>query len=140
MPTVELTIPPRSVYVGVIRLAFASLARKAGLGEEAVDDLRIAVSEACANAVTAHQEAGSTDNVSVTWDEDEDSIVVEVWDRRPKVEADADGIDTQGFSTRLTLSLALLESLVDGFELNPREGGGMRTKLMLNRHRGEGAI
>ena len=59
MALVQLEIPPRSPYVGVVRLALSSLARAAGLDEEKVDDIKIAVSEACANAVLNNEEANS---------------------------------------------------------------------------------
>ena len=132
MSTVELSIPPRSVYVGVARLAVSSLARNAGLDEEAVDDLKIAVSEACTNAV---EEVKGDDPISITWEEDGGRVVVVIGDRRPAF-TDADPLDTQGFSTRLTMSLSLLESLVDSFELTPREGGGYCTRLVFEPRNG----
>ena len=127
MATVELEIPPRSPYVGVARLAVSSLARNAGLDEEKVDDLKIAVSEACTNAV---EEVAGDEPISISWEEIEGRVTVVIGDRRPSFD-DADPIDTQGFSTRLTMSLALLESLVDEFELTPRDGGGYCTRLVV---------
>ncbi|MEA2498714.1 MAG: serine/threonine-protein kinase RsbW [Actinomycetota bacterium] len=129
MAMVELSIPPRSAYVGVVRLAVSSLARKAGLDEEVVDDLKIAVSEACTNAV---EDTPGDDPISIRWMEEDDRVTIEIADRRPSSNAE-DPLDTQGFSTRLTMSLALLESLVDSFELTAREGGGYCTRLVVNR-------
>lgn len=112
----------------------SSLARSAGLDEEKVDDIKIAVSEACANAVLNNEEAGSEAPVSITWDEDDRSVRIEVADRGPTVDtSETDAVDTQGFSTRAVMSYALLKSLVDGCEFEPREGGGMTTRLLINR-------
>lgn len=134
MPLVRLEIPPRSPYVGVVRLAVSSLARSAGLDEEKVDDIKIAVSEACANAVLNNEEAGSEAPVSITWEEDDSSVHIEVADRGPTVDAAAAAeADTQGFSTRAVMSIALLKSLVDGCEFEARDGGGMTTRLLINR-------
>jgi serine/threonine-protein kinase RsbW len=120
--------------VGVVRLAVSSLARSAGLDEEKVDDIKIAVSEACANAVLNNEEAGSDAPVSITWDEDDRSVRIEVADRGPTVDTnEAEAVDTQGFSTRAVMSYALLKSLVDGCEFEPRDGGGMTTRLLINR-------
>ena len=116
-----------------MRLAISSLARSAGFDEEAVDDLKIAVSEACTNAIESHEESGSDEPISVEWTDEETSVRVDVGDRRSAVEPSGSGVDTQGFSTRLTMSLSLLESLVDHFELTPREGGGMFTHLVVDR-------
>jgi serine/threonine-protein kinase RsbW len=52
---VELQIPPETRYVGLARLVVCAAARQAGLDEERTEDLRIAVSEATANAILAHQ-------------------------------------------------------------------------------------
>ena len=130
---VELSIPPRSPYVGVVRLAVSSLARSAGLDEERVDDLKIAVSEACANAVLNNEEAGSTEPVAVTWSEDPGLVRIEVSDRGATAAVSSgDEVDTQGFSTRAVMSIALLRSLVDTFEFEARAGGGMTTRLLIN--------
>ena len=130
MTSIEITIPPRSVYVGVIRLAVASLARSAGVDEEKVDDLRIAVTEACTSAVLAHEEAGSTQSVVMRWAEEDDRLVIDIEGRTQPGQTATE--DSQGFSTRAVLSQALLESLVDGTELSSIEGG-TRNRLILNR-------
>ncbi len=130
-----MEIPSRSVYVGVVRLALASLARKAGLGEEVVDDLKIAVSEACANAVLSNEDAGSGAPVTVTWTETPESLIVEVGDRGAVYDLDDPDaqLDSQGYSTRSLMSFALLKSLVDGCEVSPRDGGGMCAHLSFSR-------
>ena len=135
MPLVQLEIPPRSPYVGVVRLTMSALARSAGIDEEKVDDLKIAVSEACANAVLSNDEAGSSEPVEITWDQDDTSIRIAVSDRGPTMSAEGspDAVDTQGFSTRAVMSIALLKSLLDGYEFHPRDGGGMTARLLLNR-------
>jgi serine/threonine-protein kinase RsbW len=131
---VRLEIPPRSPYVGVVRLAISSLARAAGLDEEKVDDIKIAVSEACANAVLNNEESGSDDPVTITWEDAENQVKISVADRGPTVDAsEADAVDTQGFSTRAVMSYALLKSLVDDCEFEPRDGGGMTTRLLITR-------
>ena len=134
MALVQLEIPPRSPYVGVVRLALSSLARAAGLDEEKVDDIKIAVSEACANAVLNNEEANSDDPVVITWDETDDAVRIDVADRGPTPDVTAvDDVDTQGFSTRAVMSIALLKSLVDDCQFEARDGGGTTTRLMINR-------
>ena len=134
MGQVSLEIPPKSPYVGVVRLALSSLARNAGLDEEKIDDLKIAVSEACANAVLNNEEAGSEEPVHIAWSEQDGSVSIEVGDRGAPVEPDAlSQVDTQGFSTRAVMSIALLKSLVDECDFEPREGGGTTTRLIIQR-------
>ena len=126
MAAVEITIPPRSVYVGVVRLAVASLARQAGFDEDKVDDLRIAVSEACTNAVLAHEEAGSSDPVLVRWADEDDRLVIDVEGTVEPPPGEEE--DSHGFSSRSVLSQALIESLVDETQL-----AGARVQLIVRK-------
>jgi serine/threonine-protein kinase RsbW len=128
---IELEIPPRSAYVGVVRLALASLGRGLELDDEAVDDLKIAVSEACTNAVLSNEEAGGDHPVSVKWTQESGRVVVEVCDRGTIYErrADDDSLSSGGIDARVTMSVAMLSSLVDDFEVSPRPGGGSCARL-----------
>lgn len=127
MSTIQLDIPARPGYVGVVRLAIASLARQEGLDEEKVDELKIVVSEACTNAVMAHEEAGVKGSVSVRWSaEDDGPIRLEIEDTagRPAM---TNLEDSQGFSTRVAMSVALLQSLVEGYETSAGDNGSVTT-------------
>jgi serine/threonine-protein kinase RsbW len=132
MADVELDIPPRSAYVAVVRLAIASLARAAGMEEDAVDDLKIAVSEACTNAVLAHDEAGSQEPVSVRWSAEPTRVIVEVGDRGAAYDSEQRLEDSQGFSNRSAMSVALLSSLADEIAMEHRDGGGTWARLVVN--------
>jgi len=72
--TVSLAFPADPAYVGTVRLFVATLARHAGLQEELTDDLRLAVSEACAEAM----EAGATGSIRVALTLGSGGIAVEV--------------------------------------------------------------
>lgn len=133
MPTVELEIPPGSAYVAVVRLAMSSLARAAGLSDDAVEDLKMALSEACANAVLANEERAPSEPVGVRWTEDPDRIVIQVADRGSVESASETLEDSQGFSSRYAMSVALLRTLVERCTFEPREGGGMTTTLVVPR-------
>lgn len=130
-----MEIPPRSQYVGVVRLALASLARAAALQEDAVDDLKIAVSEACTNAVLSNESAGVDQPVSISWAEESDRIVVEIGDRGRLYEGGGprDSWDSGNITPRVTMSVALLSTLVDECEFVPREGGGTLARLVVDR-------
>jgi serine/threonine-protein kinase RsbW len=135
MSPVELEIPARSAYVGVVRLALSSLARSADLDEDTVDDLKMAVSEACANAVLSNEQAGGNEPVQITWSEEPGRVVIEVGDRGDLYQGGAtpDSWDSGRISARVTMSVALLSSLVDECEFIPRPGGGTRARLVMNR-------
>ena len=129
--TVELEIPSRSVYVGVVRLAVASLARDSGLDEERVDDLKIAVSEACANAVSGADDAPS---IRVRWTEAADHLAVEIEDEASNLYVpDNPAIEGETAEDRLSLSIELLKSLVDACDIETSEGGATLTRLIVQR-------
>lgn len=128
MATVELQIPALSAYVGIVRLALSSLARTAGLDEERVDDLKIAVSEACANAVLACERAGGGGPIAVTWDQNDGRLVIEIGGPGEGLDPrSVDLSDTQ--SVRFAMSAELLRSLVDELEFTKRRGGGVSTHI-----------
>jgi serine/threonine-protein kinase RsbW len=134
MTPVELEIPPRSAYVGVVRLTLASLARTSGLDEDGIEELKMAVSEACANAVLANEEAGSVEPVTISYTSDVQALTVLVQDRGDSTDPAANDLfDSQGFSSRVAMSLRLLNSLVDECDFIPRDGGGMTTQLVVKR-------
>ena len=119
--------------MGVVRLAISTLARSAGLEEERVEDLKMAVSEACANAVLAHEDAHSSESVDVRWSDEDSAVVVEVTEHVPSAtEIEANG-DSLGLSARLAFSGALLESLVDECSIDRRGGDGTVTRLVVAR-------
>jgi serine/threonine-protein kinase RsbW len=67
MDDVELRLPPDVRYVGLARLILTSSARQAGMADERIEDLRIAVSEATANAMAAHAAADDDRPVVLTF-------------------------------------------------------------------------
>jgi serine/threonine-protein kinase RsbW len=128
---VELEVPPRSVYVGVVRLAISALGRSLELDEDSIEDLKIAVSEACANAVIQHEEAGLDDHVRIVWDDDPARVQIEVRSagRGPLDEGGEALTPTGSLASRDVLSLALLQSLVDECVVEQLPGGGSVTRL-----------
>ena len=108
---VELEIPPRSDHLARVRLAVQTAASVDGhVPEPRVDDLRLAVSEACANAFDAHEAVGSEAPVLVAIDVDEDQIAVTVTDR-------AGGFDVD--------DLAPIPSVTDPLRLRHERGLGI---------------
>lgn len=134
MAVVELEVPPRSVYVGVVRLAVSALGRSLEMDDGAVEDLKIAVSEACANAVIAHEEAELTDPVKVSWNDDGGRVQIEVTSAgKGPVDAGTGALtDTGSLASRDVLSLALLQSLVDECTVEDAAGGGSVTRLVVS--------
>ena len=56
MPTVEMSFTPLPVHVRTARLVATAVARRNGVEEALLDEVRLAVGEACSRAVEAHQQ------------------------------------------------------------------------------------
>ena len=82
MGEIELEIPARPDYLALVRLVIAAaVALEPDVGEATLEDLRLAVSEACANAIDAHVAATRTDPVVIRCTSTDDRIDVEIHDR-----------------------------------------------------------
>jgi anti-sigma regulatory factor (Ser/Thr protein kinase) len=82
MATVRLSFTPAPVHVRTARLVGVAVARRAGVAEELLDEVRLAIGEACTRAVALHRQYGLADLVLVEMSDD-GSYVVRVIDRAP---------------------------------------------------------
>jgi serine/threonine-protein kinase RsbW len=55
MATVEMSFTPLPVHVRTARLVATAVARRSGVQEALLDEVRLAVGEACSRAVEAHR-------------------------------------------------------------------------------------
>jgi anti-sigma regulatory factor (Ser/Thr protein kinase) len=55
MPTVEVSFTPLPAHVRTARLVATAVARRSGVDEALLDEVRLAVGEACSRAVEAHR-------------------------------------------------------------------------------------
>jgi anti-sigma regulatory factor (Ser/Thr protein kinase) len=130
--TVRLAIPPEPRLLGTVRLVVGIVARKAGMGEEGIEDLKVAVSETCAVAVGDLTRAGRLDPIEIDLVEGADRFGIEVRDRAPAPDP-ALGDPVAGEVDDRELGLALVGALVDDLKTSTLEGGGNRTSFWLRR-------
>lgn len=82
MSKVKLSFTPAPVHVRTARLVGVAVARRAGVAEELLDEVRLAIGEACARAVALHRQYGLDDLVMVEMS-DSPAYTVRVIDRAP---------------------------------------------------------
>ncbi len=83
MATVELSIPPLPVHVRTARLVGVAAARRTTLPDDLVDEVRLALGEACSRAVALHAEHAPDEPVVIAISDDDGQLVVEVRDVCP---------------------------------------------------------
>src|SRR3954468_24375110 len=80
MPTVEISFTPLPAHVRTARLIAAAVARRAGIDGALLDEIRLAVGEACSRAVGVHQRQAPATPVTLTILDEPESFVVTVAD------------------------------------------------------------
>lgn len=93
MATVEVTFPPLPAHVRTARLVATAVARRSGIDESLLDEVRLAVGEACSRAVEAHRRHCPGQPIRVALCDDDERFEVVVTDAAP---AEADGAPAPG--------------------------------------------
>jgi anti-sigma regulatory factor (Ser/Thr protein kinase) len=83
MPTVEVSFTALPAHVRTARLVALAVARRAGVADELLDEVRLAVGEACSRAVGVHQSKVPDAPVVMRLTDEQDRFVVEVVDGGP---------------------------------------------------------
>ncbi|MFJ9350233.1 ATP-binding protein [Streptomyces sp. NPDC101237] len=127
MATVELRFSALPEHVRTARLVAAAVARRAGVDEAVLDEVRLAVGEACSRAVGLHQSAGINEPVRVALIEEEKQFSIEVGDEAPRsVPVDrATGAAPDVEAEEDEMGLAVISGLVDDVEVTAGEHGGL---------------
>ncbi|MFI6691571.1 ATP-binding protein [Streptomyces sp. NPDC050433] len=139
MATVELRFSAQPEHVRTARLVAAAVARRAGVDEAVLDEVRLAVGEACSRAVGLHRSHGITAPVRVVLTEEEKVFSIEVGDEvpTPGIAAAEDvpvsgGSDVAGEAHETEagdgedeMGLAVISGLVDDVEVTSDDNGGV---------------
>lgn len=130
MAVVELAVPARPAYLSLVRLivdaAVGSLSP--GFGSARLDDLKLAVTEACSNAIEAHQAARRDDAVVVRCHISDSMVTVEVDDLGGGFDPAAVGdmpaaTDPGRLRHESGLGIALMRTLADNLSFAPAPNG-----------------
>src|SRR4051812_17738287 len=125
---VKLTLPARPENVSVIRHVLGAFAEALRLPDDLIEDLRLAVTEACTNVVrhAYPSEIAGPVEISIMPSDDHVSVVVADHGR---------GIGSSSDTTGPGLGLPLIAAIADAVELQPVPGGGSRVAMTFARHR-----
>ena len=130
---VKLTLPARPENVSVIRHVLGAFAEALRLPDDLIEDLRLAVTEACTNVVRHAYPVGQAGPVQISIQPLGESVSVVVSDH-------GRGIGTSSDTTGPGLGLPLIAAIADEVDLQPVPGGGSRVAMTFSRHRrGEAA-
>ncbi|MFC4495316.1 ATP-binding protein [Streptomyces ovatisporus] len=134
MAIVELRFSALPEHVRTARLVAAAVARRAGVDEAVLDEVRLAVGEACSRAVGLHVSHGLDTPVRVALIEEEKKFSIEVGDAAPTATAGARGSTgpapassaaSDGEEAESEMGLAVISGLVDDVEVTTDDKGGL---------------
>ncbi|MCK0473868.1 anti-sigma B factor RsbW [Halalkalibacter sp. APA_J-10(15)] len=125
---ITMSLPAKPEYVGVVRLTVSGIANRIGFSYDEIEDMKIAVAEACTNVVThAYEEEGKM-NVSFSVQPDRLEVAVadkgqsfnlsDLKDHLRPVDSDQPVADLKEGG----LGLFLINTLMDKVEISNQTG------------------
>jgi anti-sigma regulatory factor (Ser/Thr protein kinase) len=136
MATVELRFSALPAHVRTARLVAAAVARRSGVDEAVLDEVRLAVGEACSRAVHLHRRHCPQRPVLVVLVDDAGAFQVSVADEAPAGEGDMTSFVELAVSPDLDqepvppgVGLAVISGLVDDVAVEAGSEGGMIVRM-----------
>lgn len=136
MATVELRFSALPAHVRTARLVATAVARRSGVDESVLDEVRLAVGEACSRAVHLHRRHCPDRPVLVTLVDDSDAFRVAVTDEAPAepgiegfgaLAEVADLVDAEAVPPGV--GLAVISGLVDDVAVEPGRDSGLVVRM-----------
>ena len=134
VPELEIEVPAKPIFARTARHAVGALARLHEVPEDVLEDIKLAVSEACNTALASTDGADPAEGairVSV-WTEG-DRVLIDVVDPRGKLGREVSGapgdIDTEDLPFDRLLALPIIRGLVDEVSITAEDGGGIRIRM-----------
>ena len=127
---IEIRIPAKAEYIGVIRLSMSGIANRMGFSYEAIEDLKVAISEAITNAVLHAYREDETGEITLGFGVYEDRLEVMVADRGDSFKLDEvrdeigpyTGTESVEDLREGGFGLFLIDALMDKVEINNNDG------------------
>lgn len=117
MATVELSFTPLPAHVRTARLVAAAVARRSGVDESLLDEVRLAVGEACSRAVEEHRLHCPTEPVRLALTELGGRFEVEVTDTSMQGGGNGSASFPPGFG------IAVIAGLADDVQISETSAG-----------------
>lgn len=129
MESINLSIPVNPEYVSIVRLTASVIANRIGFDFEEIEDIKVAVSEACNNVVVHSKRNG---NYEVLFLMGEDTFCITVKDK-------GKGFDLGGYALPNLedpvdhgLGIFVIKALMDRVEVNSSKEFGTEIKMYKN--------
>ena len=130
--TVDVTIPAKAEYVSIARLAAAAMAARQAFTYDEIEDLKIAVSEAC-NVLITSARGRRRPPITLHLAPERDALAVLIEAQGVRLELDPRIPDEHRPLDESTLGIFLMQCLVDEVGIRPRNGSGSTILRLVKR-------
>ncbi|MFL1674969.1 anti-sigma B factor RsbW [Paenibacillus dendritiformis] len=132
---IKLILPAQAAYVDLARLTLYGIASRIGFSYEDIEDMKVAISEACNNAVL-YAYRTTQGMVEIVFEEGPDEIGIMVKDEGGSFDADSKTSGLCGWHEKSLdeveaggLGFYLMQALMDDVEVMSTEGRGTVVKM-----------
>ncbi|HTX25899.1 MAG TPA: ATP-binding protein [Streptosporangiaceae bacterium] len=125
MATVEVAFTPLPAHVRTARLVATAVARRSGVDEALLDEVRLAVGEACSRAVEVHRRHCPAEPVRIEMTDQGERFVVVVRDAAPTSTAPVtvQGAEDGALAIPAGFGLAVISGLADDVRVSSTSSG-----------------
>ncbi len=135
--SVEVTIPPRPEFVSVVRLAAAAVAARQGFTYDEIEDVRLAVGEACASLIVSGTDSRHPMKVRFLLGPEALEIRVEAKAPSVMLPASRSGPASRGMPIdESRMGIFLMQCVVDECQALHNETSGLSEVRLVKRRRG----
>ncbi|SDE07789.1 serine/threonine-protein kinase RsbW [Paenibacillus sp. UNCCL117] len=129
-----LSVPAEPEYIDLVRLTLYGISSKLGFSYEEIEDMKVAVAEACNNAVVHAYEPGRPGVMEVRFERIQDGLRITVKDEGPSFDYEAKAERAESLHDKTLneinvggLGIYLMQALMDDVEV--RTGIGTEVSL-----------
>ncbi|TCO78074.1 ATP-binding protein [Marinisporobacter balticus] len=125
----SISVPNKPEYVNVVRLTTSAIASRMGFNIEQIEDIKVAIAEACTNAIK-HGLCNHNQNFDINFFIDDEKIIIDVIDKgtgfasneieKPDLTSPKEG----------GLGIFIIQSLMDKVEIVSEIGKGTRLQMI----------
>lgn len=123
--SIKMEISANPEYVGIIRLTTSGIANKIGFSIDDIEDMKVAVSEACTNAI----KHSSDDRFYITFNVLDDGLNIEIKDNGIGCNIDSLGKPDLDNPKESGLGIFIIQTLMDEVSIESSDNEGTTIKM-----------
>ncbi len=125
-----LLVPNKSEYVSVVRLTASAIASRMGFDIEQIEDIKVAIAEACTNVIKHGVCDDNDDNYTIDFKLDNEKMTVVITDKGSGFSSDKMKDPDLACPKEGGLGIFIIKSLMDEVDIKSIMGEGTTIKMI----------